>query len=104
MRVTWELKFFVFHLVALFSYPQLSESYIYINRSGMLLEFLFEGIVNRLQVNWNELEENLQSFQTCCANGLRSDKQDMDAGCIGLTRILQPLYVHGLKGVNIFDL
>ncbi|KAF9378705.1 hypothetical protein CPB97_009397 [Podila verticillata] len=89
-------------LVTLFSHSQRSESYMYFRRSMPVFGFLFEGKVNKLNVDWKELGSDLDLFQSGLRNAINSDDRKLDALWTELSRIVKPLIVQGLKGVDFF--
>lgn len=86
-------------LITLFNYPRPSESYVYFGGHVFILGFLFEGVVNRLSMDWIEVRANWEIFYTA----VMSDDLELDAMWEELSRIVRPLFVQGLKGVDLFD-
>lgn len=89
-------------LIILPSYPQPSESYIYFGRGRLVYGFLFEGLVNRLNVDWIELGDNMHAFEGRLRPAMKSDDQELDEIWIEYSRIVKPLFDQGLKVVDLF--
>ncbi|KFH70893.1 hypothetical protein MVEG_03740 [Podila verticillata NRRL 6337] len=90
-------------LIVLSSFPRPSESYVYFDSFGTTYGFIFESMVNKLNVNWMELAASLKGFDSHPHDNMESDELSLDGTWVDHSRILSPLLAQGLKSVDVFD-